>query len=1054
MATTSASSPSIDPSSRIPLLASATANAASSALTYALWRPQMQTYLMRQSIEERDYTEALPRWKEMIAAVETDARDQEKAAIELLLAGTQKKAVTGGASSPSADGASKAADSATDSAAQKEAKRAVSALIARSRKAFGILYAALPTDLRTLVNDVPQGYAFGLWMFLEKKFRNTEQDNVAALWKDFATLSQTVDESFDEYKARVDSVVELLVHAKEQPPTGLYMTLLVWNLQPRYATAVLTLKTGDRLKDPAKVDWPYVVEYMNQFERSQLGLGDAESASEKAMAARARVPSHKVSTQSGSRPLSEIECFNCHEKGHYRSTCPKPKVKSYKGKRQDGATKKAQGTASAWSKNSSEDESDSAAPKKAGERANLARGANRYDALSSEDEEDQAPLKPERSYAIALTSGSTKEVSAPRTAKVSESRPTKSLDTALRTTAKAVDSAATVSTTCSRDTLVNVRRCTPMPIRMADGSTLSAMYKGDMPMRLRVSGMDKHVKVIINDVYYHERFDANLLSWGSMRRNGWEMHSTKNGTYLLTPGGKRVDANTRSDLTILEDQVLERVYGLGGVVAVTAKEVLQLHRRLGHVSWSRLVEMCKGGATIGVPDVSNMSTSELAKAEKAVKECSACESSKAHRKALGHQGLDKGTRAGEVLHMDTFYAVTRDLTTGKKKTEYCLLAADAYSEWRWCDPRSSLAELPQAAIDIMQHSHTLTGRYPRLVITDLGSEFENKTTKEFARKNGIQIQPSPARAKELNGLAEKNVDTTKNHVRAMLCGAGMPEELGWKYGTQHFVYMWNRTHIGRRTGVTPFQSMTGRESSVLNAGEFGCDVYVHQHRSLRDTTFGPKAEPAIYLGHSGRQNCPIVRMLSSGKIILSKDVHFREGSFKHLRAALNGSPEDIKPVDLSVDSEVAGDSESAENEVPQSERKYAESDLDHDDITANRDEPVRYQLKSITDSRVDGGVKQYRCKWTGYSGATWEPAATIAEDAPDAARKYEAFIAARAQAVAAATRSQSRTNLKAPMPVPVQLQVGNASSETQSNSDVDDDESDIQVAAAYAARCL
>ena len=62
-------------------------------------------------------------------------------------------------------------------------------------------------------------------------------------------------------------------------------------------------------------------------------------------------------------------------------------------------------------------------------------------------------------------------------------------------------------------------------------------------------------------------------------------------------------------------------------------------------------------------------------------------------------------------------------------------------------------------------------------------------------------------------------------------------------------------------------------------GVFGCDAFVHQDRTQRDTTFSPKAEPGIYLGHDSRQNCAVVRMLHTGKTVRVKDVLFREGSF-------------------------------------------------------------------------------------------------------------------------------------------------------------------------------
>jgi hypothetical protein len=81
-ASASASSSSADPSMRVPQLASASSTA---GLAYALWRPQMQSHLMRQGVEERDYTEDIPEWKALIVAVQTDARAAERAAIDTLL---------------------------------------------------------------------------------------------------------------------------------------------------------------------------------------------------------------------------------------------------------------------------------------------------------------------------------------------------------------------------------------------------------------------------------------------------------------------------------------------------------------------------------------------------------------------------------------------------------------------------------------------------------------------------------------------------------------------------------------------------------------------------------------------------------------------------------------------------------------------------------------------------------------------------------------------------------------------------------------------------------
>ena len=1060
----------------------------------------MITFLMRQGIEERDYTKAIVQWEALVKAVGDEARIEEDDAIAHVLAAaianTQATASGSMSTSPSITQATTPKKDAAKLAAEKteaEKKTKVSTMLTRVRKAYGYLFAALPPDVRLLVADVPQGYAFGIWSFLEKKYRNTEQDSIAALWSNFLSLVQSADENFDEYKARVDSVVELLTLAKDKPSDGLYSTVLLWRLQPRYETAVLTLKTGDRVKDPSKIDWPSIVEYMGQYERSQQTLSlTGDAVGDRAMVARNRPPSSGKPTyasatakpgpgtgHSSQSSTRSVQCWNCQEMGHFASKCPKPNRRRPQQKRGDrssgkGGTNQPSRSGSKYS--SSEDETEE--PKQ--KRAHMMRSANRYDSLSDDDGSDE--IKPQRSYAAVLMAEAMASATAPSSlaskkppaaaatvaAAVVPSPPRPQarnvpppkavgLDAALRSMYKALDTAATVSTSCTREALSNVRRCSPMPIKMADGSILSAMYKGDLKLRLPEAGKSTHFTITIPDVYYHDRFDANLLSWGVMKNLGWELHSTKKRTYLVTPDGKETNAISKSNLTILEDTTSARVYGITGAMSTsptrsfvckTANEVVQLHRRLGHVSWTRLVEMSKSGTSVGMPDLSQMSKAERDKAREEIHDCPACITAKAHRKPLGQHGLDKGQRAGDVLHMDNFYITSRDPATGLKRTEYCLLAVDAYTEWRWLDARTRKSNLAQAAIDIIQHCHTMAGRYPRLVISDLGSEFDNHLLEAFARKCGFRVQPSPARAKELNGLAEKNGDTAKKHVLAMMLGAKMEPEFGWLHAIQHFVYVWNRSHVGQHTQTTPYQAMTGREASVLNIGEFGCDVFVHQHRSQRDVTFSPKSQPGIYLGHDGRMNCPRVRMLHSGKVILSKDVHFREGQFSHLRATMKGREADVPLLEIRAEDEspiMESSNDWSEQKYPE-EKKYPEpSDPEVEDDSNDADD--QYKLKGITDSRVEDGTKQYKCKWVGYSTQTWEPADSIKTDAPEAVEAYENFVANREQARTTRSRSAAASRVSA------------AAAALASGSDADDEDnsdssSAIESAAAYAARCL
>jgi hypothetical protein len=1102
--------------SKIPRLA--TASSGQGGLPHSVWRPQMQTFLMRQGIEERDYSEPFPHWKEVVAAIDADEKAEEQAAIAEML---------GKNSAAAAGSTTTAAASSTKTAEQIKRKQRVIDAVARVRKAYAFLYAALPADLRSLVADQPQGYAYGVWNFLEKKFRNTEQDSVMALWEQLTSLRQDTnsDENFAEYKARVDSVRELLENAKQQIGSGLYASLLLWRLRPAYQTAVLTLKTGDKLLDTDKIDWQYIAEWMSQFERSQQGLNDTAAGAaggegDRAYAAKQQQKSwSNVAGQQKKQPadLSHIKCYNCNVMGHYASDCKQPRRQQAKGSQErrgndaKGVRFKKESRSHSGSSSDSDDEAREGKHRSRSERANAARvvSSNRYDMFrnSDADDEDEQPAeKPARevearSYlarALAGLQGGQEQASAdkreqPREFKrlrrnadaspapaVRDNRQAKpvspppaaapvpavaardriaaaqqpevpaprrkpqakGLDAELRTSAKAVDSAASVAMTPNKDTLLNVRRCAPMPIKVADGTVVTAVYKGDMPLRLNVENSERPVRVIIRDVYWHERFDANLLSWGLMRKDGWKLNSSKDGTFLTTPGGKTVRASTRGNLTILDDADPERVYSaaMGKIVCTSVDDVVSLHQRLGHVSWSRMKKMSRAGLTTGIGDIDAMPAAEKQQAEKAVKECTACAQGKQRRNTIGRSGLDKGSEAGEVIHMDTMYVVTRNQHTKAKQTSYALLATDGHSEWRWSACTDNMVDLQQECIDIVQHSHTMTGRYPRLIVTDLGGEFDNGRLLAFCKRNGIHHQPSPARAKQLNGVSEKSVDTVKNHTRTMLLASGVPEHIGKKLAIHHHTYVWNRTHVGRRSGTTPYQAMMKRKPSILNLGVFGCDAFVHQDKSQRDTTFSAKAEPAIYLGHDPRQNAPRVRMLHTGKVVVAKDVMFRENSFTHVAALREGRAADIQPLS---DDDAGEDATAVANAPDPPQTADAESsndDSEHSDDDASDDDSSnnvkQFKVSSIRNERTVDGKKEYEVKWVGYPAATWEPADIIKADAPAIVQKYEQFVQRRSEA--RVTRS------RAPPPPPA----------VDSDSDEEEEKNQSEHQQAMAARTV
>ena len=293
------------------------------AAEYGVWKEAILVYLMRHGLEGVA-TKEIAEWKRLQAAVAQWDMEDEEALVLAALGGVPSS------SSSTGSGGSAAVTPAT--------KIGVRALLGRSQRVYGMLFDALPAELRLLVAHLPSGYAFPLWEWLERKFQSTAADSVNALWKQFMELAMEKEEAFDAYRARVNKVVGLLLHAKETVSPSLFSFVQLERLQPRYAAAVLALRAGGSIKDAAKVDWDATAAFMSDHEKSELRLtGDASTGSEAAMAAfrgsaersgGARGSRRDDAPRDGERrftPLSEIRCFNCQQLGHKSHRCRQPK---------------------------------------------------------------------------------------------------------------------------------------------------------------------------------------------------------------------------------------------------------------------------------------------------------------------------------------------------------------------------------------------------------------------------------------------------------------------------------------------------------------------------------------------------------------------------------------------------------------------------------------------------------------------------------------------------------------------------------------------------------
>jgi hypothetical protein len=913
---------------------------------YQEWRPLIEAFLMKNGVENIHHIE-IPQFKEL--SEESLKWDKDEVASYASIVLAKPKSARAGSPSRAPSTSTSSADKKADSSdVQEEARKKVKSLLSRSHKAYGIIFEVMPADLQAQAASVPNGYAYGLWEFLEKKFQNTELDNISDLYAQWSSLCMADGESFDSYKARVDRVANLLEKAKDRPSSGQYMHRIIDFLHSDYRVVTSAIRCAGKLRDHAAIDWIEIVSTINAFERQNNKSSGGDSGgvgqSPATVAAATRQGGYR-GQQRNPPPNSSINspvCHHCGKTGHIQVNCRKflqAKLNSL-GKEKTAPSQKANGTGCGKcgaAKHTSDECIEGKIPGwrkekliKEGKLKPVAGAVsvsfadgNKFDALSQQEEEQEDDANAgafSKSYhrascavvcagvdgmretvqrvksilkRVAVTQGKTQHL-APK------STQSKLSNLEISNDDYGVDTMASVAICGDQKKFVGpLQACKPVPVKLGDGSVTMCKQRGTVvveSMAYSPSGEAKMWKYHIHNVLYHPSFPINLLSWCALKKLKWELHSTDKTSYLLTPSKLRVYLEEISDVLIWKKHNAPPSAKLVCALptSLTPKwtepsDLVLLHQRLGHVGFDAMIKMINIGKSEGLGEIA-MSTEKLKLAREKVMECPSCLQGKGHRTAFGQRGLMKGTQVCEVAHLDS-YSHTINGFDGRKHHEYGCTITDAYADHMDSVVATHKDQLTMGVIETLEHNQTQSGKKYKRIFCDGGGEFINESIRPWCKSRGVELHFPPKETPQLNGVSERHVRTHKEGTRTLMRQAGLPDRF-WRHAVAHFVVVWNRSHISPDTGMTPYEAMYGKKPSVQHFGVFGCNAFFYVSKNDR-TSLMPKKEPCVYLGHDPLRSCSIVYRLRDRDIIRTRDLTLHQNKFTFAYAVANGGVQAI-----------------------------------------------------------------------------------------------------------------------------------------------------------------
>ena len=374
------------------------------------------------------------------------------------------------------------------------------------------------------------------------------------------------------------------------------------------------------------------------------------------------------------------------------------------------------------------------------------------------------------------------------------------------------DSGATRHMSGFRHRFINFTEIEPKPITTADKRTFSATGKGDMYIHVPNDDLPPS-KILLKDVLYAPSMAVTLVSISRVAAAG--------STIVFAGDSCRIyDKERRIIGKIKVKGGLYRVYATrppGGEYAGKAKEVLsidELHRRLGHVSHERAKLLVKKGLVEGVElDMDSKPTV-----------CESCEWAKGERKAITKVREEKRTGGiGEEIHSDLWGPAPVESVSHKR---YYISFTDDYSRYSnvyFLHAKSEAFTAYQYYEAWLKTQHDARVKALR---SDRGGEYLTEEFSKHLKAAGTTRKLTVHDTPEYNGVAERLNRTIITKVRAMLHDSGSPHFL-WAEATQHAVYLKNRTWTRTLGDTTPYEILTGKKPDLSNVHPWGCKVRVH-----------------------------------------------------------------------------------------------------------------------------------------------------------------------------------------------------------------------------------
>ncbi|GJS78426.1 ribonuclease H-like domain-containing protein [Tanacetum coccineum] len=297
------------------------------------------------------------------------------------------------------------------------------------------------------------------------------------------------------------------------------------------------------------------------------------------------------------------------------------------------------------------------------------------------------------------------------------------------------------------------------------------------------------------------------------------------------------------------------------IAKATSDESKLWHRRLGHINFKNLNKLVKGNLVRGLPS----------KVFKNDHTCVACHKGKQHRASCKAKLERLITEPLHTLHMDLFGPTS---VKSINHASYCLVITDDCTRFSWVFFLASKDETSGILQNFIRQIENQLSHRVKIIRSDNGTEFKNRDMLEFCGNKGIKQEYSNARTPQQNGVAERMNRTLIEAARTMLADSLLPTTF-WAEAVSTACYIFNRVRVTKPQNKTPYELLFGHKPIISYIRPFGCHVTILDTLSVLGK-FDGKSDEGFLVGYSLNSKAYRVYNLVTKRVEVNLHVNFLE----------------------------------------------------------------------------------------------------------------------------------------------------------------------------------